>query len=275
MTQAALPRPLGLDHLTVLELPPPALIALAARIGYTCVGLRLYPAYPGGVYYELAPGSAALRALRRQLRDDGVTIYDVEFVTIVADFVPARLTAMLAAAAELGAARLSVCADDPEPSRLTANFAALCDLAGGFGMGVDLEFMAWRRVNSLAAAVAVVTAAGRGNGGVLVDALHLARTGGMPADLAAVPPALLRSAQLCDAPAARPASEAAGIQEARAQRFPPGAGALPLAALLAALPSDARLSAEVPMTNAMTAEQRATLVHRATRALLDRGAPAA
>ena len=48
-------------------------------------------------------------------------------------------------AAALGACRLSVCGDDPEQSRLVANFAGLCDLAAEFGIGVDLECMAWRQ----------------------------------------------------------------------------------------------------------------------------------
>ena len=137
------------------------------------------------------------------MQGEGVSVYDIEFVIIDPDFAATRLTAILESAGELGARRLSVCGDDPDRGRLEANFAKLCDLAAGFGMGVDLECMAWRQVSSFPEAVRVVEAAGRPNGGALVDALHLSRTGGSPSDLKAVPSQRIRSAQLCDAPATR------------------------------------------------------------------------
>jgi hypothetical protein len=50
-------------------------------------------------------------------------------------------------------------------------------------------------------AVRIVEQAQHPAGAVLVDALHLRRSGGSPADLAAVPTRRLPYAQLCDAPA--------------------------------------------------------------------------
>jgi sugar phosphate isomerase/epimerase len=257
--------PLGLAHFTVLEAPPLDLVMLAASTGFAFIGLRL-----GALCYEIAPGSQAMRAIRARLDGEGVRIHDIEVVTIGADFVAARLAPVLAAAGELGARRLSVCGDEPDPARMVASFAELCELASVFGMGVDLECMAWRRVGSLPAAVRVVRAAGRPNGGVLVDALHLARTGGAPDDLRQVPAELIVSAQLCDAPAARPASEEAIIHEARAGRLLPGHGELPLCELLAALPAHAAISVEVPIAGSQPPERRAREIHAATRALLER-----
>jgi len=191
-------------------------------------------------------------------------------VTIDPDFSAARLASMLESARELGAKRLSVCGDDPDRPRLVARFAELCELAAGFGMGVDLECMAWRQVASFPDAVQVVQEAGQPNGGALVDALHLSRTGGSPADLHGVPPPLIRSAQLCDAPAPRPTSNEAIINEARSGRLPPGEGGLPLRELLAALPDHAALSVEVPMGGDAPAELRARRIHEATRRLFER-----
>ena len=174
---------------------------------------------------------------------------------------------MLASAAELGARCLSVCGDNPDPGRKVASFAALCELAAGFGMGVDLECMAWREVASFPAAVRVVEAAGRPNGGALVDAIHLLRTGGSPADLAGVPPQYIRSAQLCDAPSRRPATNEAIIQEARSGRLPPGNGELPLRELLAALPQDSAIGVEVPMDGSIPAALRVQRIFDVTRQL--------
>jgi sugar phosphate isomerase/epimerase len=260
--------PLGLAHFTVLEVPPPELVDLAFKIGYGAIGLRLYPAFAGSPFYQLRSGSASSRELRRRMDDTGIRIYDVEFVAIDEDFSPAALTGILEDASALGAQRLSVCGDDPDRSRLIARFGELCDIAARFGMGVDLECMAWRRVASFPDALSVVTAAACENGGVLVDALHLSRTGGTPRDLRAAAAGLIRSAQLCDAVAERPPSEEAIIKEARSGRLPPGRGALPLHDLLAELPDGTVLSVEVPMDGSAPPERHARDNFEAARSLI-------
>jgi sugar phosphate isomerase/epimerase len=261
--------PLGLAHLTVLDVPPLALVTLAATTGFAFIGLRLYRAFPGSPFYEIPLGSRDMREMRRCLDGRGVRVYDIEFVTIAEGFVPSRLASMLESASELGAQRLSVCGDDPDRARFVSNFADLCDLAASFGMGVDLECMAWRRVSSFPQAVQVVKESGKPNAAALVDALHLARTGGLPRDLRGVSPRLIRSAQLCDAPADGPVSEDAAIEEARSRRLPPGSGALPLRDLLAELPADTALSLEVPMEGAAPPELRARRIYDATQRLFE------
>lgn len=266
---------LGLAHFTVLDVPPPALVDLAATTGYRTIGLRLYPAFPGAPFYEIPTGTAAMREMRGRLDATDIRVHDIEFVTVDADFVPARLAPLLSSAAELGARRVSVCGDDPDRARLIARFAELCALAAEVGMGVDLECMAWRQVSSLGAAVDVVRTAGMANGGVLVDALHLSRTGGHPADLDKVPAGMIVSAQLCDAPAVSPPTTAAIIHEARSGRLPPGAGELPLDELLARLPDGTVLSVEVPMGGAGAPDERARQLFRAARDLLEASAASA
>lgn len=254
-----LPR-LGLAHLTALEVPPLDLVGIAARAGFGLIGLRLHPAHPGGVAYALPPGSAALAEMRRRLDGEGVGVHDIEFVTIGPDFVAAAVVPVLEQAAALGAARISACGDDPDPARQAASFAALCEAAAGFGLGVDLEWMGWRPVATLADALRTVRDAAWPNGAILVDALHLARNGATPADLRGVDPALIRSVQICDAGPTPPATREAIINEARGGRLLPGTGALPLRDLLAALGEHAVLSCEVPMANPPPPEERARQV---------------
>jgi sugar phosphate isomerase/epimerase len=260
---------LGIAHFTLLEVPSLELASLAARAGFAFIGLRLHPAFPGAHYYEIPQGSQAMREMRCRLSEEGVKVHDIEFVTLDAEFQAESVSAMLESASELGAKRLSVCGDDPDRSRQVASLATLCDLAAGFGMGVDLECMARRQVASSPDAVQVVVAAGRPNGGVLVDALHLSWTGGSPDDLASVPTRLIRSAQLCDAPAERPITTEAIIQEARSGRLPPGMNALPLCDLLHKLPDDAALSVEVPMGGTAPPDLRAERIFSATQELLE------
>jgi sugar phosphate isomerase/epimerase len=238
---------IGVAHLNALELPPEALIPAVARAGYRATGLRINPVSAGGICYPLPPGSDALRQVRTLLRSEGVRVNEVEFIQITPDIDIHAYTHMLETGAELGATCLTVAGEDPDFARMTANFAALCDLAAPFGIRVDIEFMVWRVVATVQQATKLVSDAGRPNGGVLMDSLHLARSGGVPADMRATPASMVRAAQICDGPAASPPNVDAIIAEARENRLPPGEGELPLIDFLRALPPGTAISAEVPM----------------------------
>jgi sugar phosphate isomerase/epimerase len=260
-------QPLGIAHFTVIDVPPLELARLAAKIGYGAIGLRLHPAFPGAPFYELPSGSGSSREMQSCLRDEGIGVYDIEFVVIGTDFSPVLLKATLESANALGAKRLSVCGDDADWSRLVENFSALCDLAAQFGMGVDLECMPWRSVSSIPLALRLVQASGRPNGGVLIDALHLSRSGGSPQTVSVVPPHLIQSAQICDARAKRPRTNDEIILEARSQRLLPGEGTLPLREMIAVLPDHTVLSVEVP-NSGLDAEDHARRVYDAAQRTL-------
>ncbi|WP_199090195.1 TIM barrel protein [Bosea sp. ASV33] len=261
--------PLGIAHFSCIEVPPLEFVRLSGEIGYAAVGLRLHPAFQSAPFYTLRPGSAEMRSVKVALQQAGIAVYDIEFVVIDEAFSASELLPVLESAGELGARRLSVCGDDPDRSRFAANLTALAELAAEFGMAVDLEIMPWRRIGTLAAAADAVEATRRTNISVLIDALHLSRSGAVPADLRSVSKELVRSVQLCDAVAERPSDNAALVAEARGGRLFPGQGALPLQDLLRAVPSDATLSVEVPNTG-LPAERHAKALFDATIALFGR-----
>lgn len=261
--------PLGIAHFSCIDVPPIEFVRLAGEIGYAAVGLRLHPAFPGAPFYTLRPGSAEMRSVKMVLQQAGIAVYDIEFVVIDEAFSACELLPVLESAGELGARRLSVCGDDPDKGRFIDNLTVLAALAGEFGMAVDLEIMPWRRIGALATAVEAADATGRANVGVLIDALHLSRSGAIPADLKSVSKGLIQSVQLCDAVAERPADDAALVAEARGGRLLPGEGALPLRELLTMAPSNARLSVEVPNAG-LPAERHAKALFDATIALFGR-----
>lgn len=75
----------------------------------------------------------------------------------------------------------------PDWCRAVEHFAALCDEAKRYGMRMALEFMRWRSVRTIQEAAQFVADAGKDNGGILLDTLHLSRSGGSPAAATSIP----------------------------------------------------------------------------------------
>lgn len=262
----------SLATLTVLELSPPDMVEVAARAGYSHVGLRLIPATADEQHFPLVADRALLNQTLARLRDTGVRVLDAEILrlkpeTCVSDFAP-----VLAVSAELGASELLVAGNDPDEARLTERFAELCELAEPFGLHPHLEFMPWTDARDLNQAARIVEAAGSDNGGVLVDAFHFDRSGSSLEDLAKVAPKRLRYMQLCDVAGPRPDDMDEILRQARNERRFPGEGDCDLLALLRAMPANIPLSLEIPTRNLMeqgiSALDRARMALEATRRVL-------
>jgi sugar phosphate isomerase/epimerase len=178
---------------------------------------------------------------------------------------------MLDIAAAVGADHLLVVSRDPDRGRTIAGYAELCEHGASVGVRPVLEFMRFMTVRTLPEAVEVVSAAAHPLGGVLVDALHLSRCGLGPADVAALDPALLPYAQLCDAVGAVPPEDQL-VREALDERLLPGQGQLPLTALIEAFGDDVSFSMELRSAALREAYpdpvERARVVAAASRSML-------
>jgi len=132
-----------------------------------------------------------------------------------------------------------------------------------------LEFIPFCQTRTVADALRVVRAADQPNAGILVDALHVVRSGASVDDLRNLDSGMLDYWQLCDAALDRPADGDLRT-EARARRFYPGEGQLPLASMLAAMPRDSAISVEAPCQQyaELSWEQRGRLCGEATRGIL-------
>jgi sugar phosphate isomerase/epimerase len=262
----------SLASLTVLELSPPDMVEVAARSGYSHVGLRLVPATPQEHHFSLVADEGLRRQTVARLRDTGIRVLDVEILRLKPDTVVAEFEKVLAVGAEFGASELLVAGNDCDEQRMTDNFARLCDLAAPYGLHPHLEFMPWTDACNLEQAVRIVEHAGRENGGVLVDAFHFDRSESRLEDLARVAPSRLRYAQLCDVAGPRPADMAEILRQARNERRFPGDGDCDLSGLLRCLPAGIALSLEIPtvqlLEQGVSALDRAQLALDKTRALL-------
>jgi sugar phosphate isomerase/epimerase len=234
-------RLLSLAAGTVLDVDPAQAVEVAARAGFDAVGIWFDP-------QSWTP--ARSKAVADRLGSTGLVALDIEPVILGRGADPGE--AVVDAAAEVGAQHVLVAGGPAEPAEVADRFAALCDRAAAAGTGVVLEFLPMFRVGRLDAAVQIVTEAARPNGGVLIDTLHLARSGGHPADLRRVPRHLLPYLQVADATERAPETIDALRQEALYGRLLPGDGALPLAQTLAELP-DVPLSFELRSQALMSA----------------------
>lgn len=238
--------PLVLANMTIGDVGPIELIDAAAAGGFDAITLRIVAPSPQHAMVPVIGNEALLRQIEARLGETGVMVQDIGGVwfapdTDVKSFLPALETGR-----RLGARNFMMGANDPDEARVTDNLALFCELAQPFGIKAMVEFIPYNHTRSLVDACRIVSAAGAGRAGVVVDALHLDRSGSAPADVALVDPALIAYCQICDAVAERPAL-ADLPAEARAGRLYPGLGVLPLYALLDAIPPGTPIGVEAPM----------------------------
>ena len=249
--------PIGIAHLTLLRLSPPELVATAAGAGYDFVGIRVKAVTEGEHQYPMHPGSPMSRETLRRLEDTGLTVRDIEFLTLRPDTGPDDWMPALEAGAALGASTFSVVGVDPDRTRLTATLARLTADAAAYGIRPTLEPISYQPVSRVADAAAIARAVGAA---LLLDALHIQRGGSSIDDVRGLEPSLVPCLQICDGPLITPESLELPAQlplgmtadgsvlqvEARALREVPGEGEFPLTELLAAVPPDTPISVEVP-----------------------------
>lgn len=263
---------LSLAFLTTLEAGPVETVRIAAATGYGLVGLRILPAaLSGEPDYPLLTSDSLLAEMRAVLADTGVGVADVEIVRLKPDNDWDLYSRFCERCEALGARHVLVAGDDPEEGRLAENFARFCDLAATHRLTADLEFMPWTAVPNLSVALRVVEAAGRANGGVLVDALHFDRSDTTLDQVAALPPGRVNYVQFCDGAVPYDPSDEALIHVARAERLFPGEGGIDLVGLARAIPDDVVISVEVPrrtLAGKIDALGRAGMANAATRAIL-------
>ena len=236
----------SLAHLTVMALPPPAMIYVAARAGYDCVSLRTMCMHLAGEPdYGLALNAELRTQTRRALESTGVRLHDVEVARVHDNVDPAGFLPELEVAAELGARAVLSSIWSSDRTLAIDRFGEICDLAKPLGLTVDLEAVPIAAVHDLAGALDVLRSVARDNAGLMVDTHHFHRARDDPAALDAVPRHWFHFAQICDAPAAIPTDRDEMTHVMREARLYLGEGGIDVAAILRHLP-DVPYSIELP-----------------------------
>jgi sugar phosphate isomerase/epimerase len=239
---------LGIEFLSVFNLPPVSYVELAAVLGAPNISIGLISTpfcnphgYPP---WSLRDDAALRRELQAALRGRGVSISLGEGFSIRENIDVRDRAADLALMCELGVRRINAVSLDPDRARSFDQFALLAEMAAAAGVETTVEFGPGMTIADLPTALALVRHVGRADFRLLIDTMHLVRSGGSAADLAALDPALIGYVQLCDAPLR--SRHPTYMEEAMFERMTPATGELPLRDIVAALPRDVIVSLEVP-----------------------------
>lgn len=246
MTTAGIDR-LGIGMLSVFGLPPVELVNLAADLGcrFVSAALQGMPLVPLGYpRFSLTDDAGLRQAVLAAMDDRGVRISLGDGFLVLPGADVRAFRADLDVLAELGVPRINVVSLDPDVPRSFDQFAALTDLAAQLGIQTLVEPVPGLTVGDLPTALAAVDHVARPDFRLLIDTMHVVRSGSSAADLAAIDPTGIGYAQLNDT-ALRPRTENY-MEEAMFERMVPGEGELPLRDILSVLPPDIVIELEVP-----------------------------
>jgi sugar phosphate isomerase/epimerase len=258
---------LGLDLMSAFGLPPVEYVHLAADLGcsHVTTGFTPLPWNPCGFgAWSLRDDRELRRALLAALRERNVAISVAAGFSLKRDADVRDLAADMDLAAELGARQVGTVGMDPDIARAHDQLAVLTEMACARGMQVVLDYAPHQAINTLAGACEALRHTGSADALLSLDAMHVFRAGGAIADVAALDPALIGYAQLCDVP--RRALQDDYGREASFERLVPGEGELPLAEFVAVLPRTVLIGVEVPNRAAVLAEGLAGFLGRAVAA---------
>lgn len=242
---------LGIENISVFGLPPVEFVELAAALGCKHISTGL-SSFDFGIHdyapFSLRDDAQLRRDLMAAMRDTDVSISLGEGLTIRPGLNVKDYTGDLDLFHELGVTRINTVSMDPDLTRTFDAFAELAEMAAERGMVTTTELSPGLTVANLATALEAVRHVNRPDFRLLIDTMHLGRTGSGPQDIAKLDPILIDYIQVSDAPL-KPRFETY-FEEAMFERMVPGEGELGLRELFAVLPADRVYAIEVPLRTA-------------------------
>lgn len=269
---------LGIENISVLGLPPVDFVNLAADLScqHISTGLTSF-AFGVGDYapFSLRDDAGLRREFAAALHDRGISISLGEGFTIREGVDAASYAGDLDLFAELGTERINTVSMDPDFNRTCDQFSILAEMATDRSLRITAEIAPGLTIGNLPTALAALRQIGRPEFRLLIDTMHVIRSGATLADIAELDPKLIDYIQVSDA--TRQPRFATYHEEAMFERMVPGEGELGLRELLTVLPQDRVYAIEVPQRSAALAgigpHERLSRCVEATRRLLGEAHP--
>ena len=187
---------LGIEPISVFGMPPVPYIELAADLGlrYIAIMLTAMPNSYGYPPFSLRDDRELRRQTLAALHDREVSIALGEGMVVREDTDMRDLATDIAVMGELGAHRVNTMSFDPDRNRTIDRFGAVAELAAAAGMETTFEFGPTKPVGrTLPEGVEIIRAVGRQDFRLLIDTMHLVRSGSGAEDVAALDPQLDRA----------------------------------------------------------------------------------
>jgi sugar phosphate isomerase/epimerase len=240
MPQVQNQRLISLAAGVVQEFAPEDVVYAAAKAGFNAVG----------IWCELDSWTdERTDKVKTALADAGITALDIEVVWFQPGEPIDTHDRIVHIAEAIGAKNILCVSSETDIEQTKKRFRHLCQLVEGSDMRVVLEFLAITEVNTLAKALEVLKDVAHPAGGILVDTLHLKRTGSTVESLSVLAqqqPALLPYLQLCDGSATLKDDSYDGVlEDALYLRNLLGEGELPLKEILQCFDAKLPLSLEI------------------------------
>jgi sugar phosphate isomerase/epimerase len=242
-------RPLGLHQLSVMDISPLELIEVAAQCGYERVSLFTNaPVVP----IEGQEGKFAFPTVTPEMKGEvqsrlaahGLDVVSAEFFLMRPDVDLESYRSGLALGRELGAKNAMTHIFEADPTLATDILGRFSRIAAEEDLRVSIEFCQMTPgCKTIHAAKAFVDAVGAPNLGFGICPMHLVRSGGTAADIAALDPAILYYGQINDGHGLHVAE--AYFEEVHDRQLP-GNGDFPLHDILSALPANAPIEFKCP-----------------------------
>ena len=150
-----------------------------------------------GVWFDQESWSSTTsREVKRRIDDTGVEAVDMEVIRLGRSIDTGK--ALIEAACEVGAKNILVVSSLHSSKETAEQLSHLCSLAKAGDLTICLEFMKFTSVKSLSDALDVVKLVDAPNVGILLDLLHVVRSGTTFKEIKACDPNLFPYAQWCD-----------------------------------------------------------------------------
>ena len=150
-----------------------------------------------GVWFDQESWSPTTsREVKKRIDHWGIEAVDMEVIRLGKNFEKGK--ALIEAACEVGAKNILVVSSLHSSEETADQLSHLCSLAKAGDITICLEFMKFTSVKSLSDALEVVKLVDAPNVGILLDLLHVVRSGTTFKEIEACDPNLFPYAQWCD-----------------------------------------------------------------------------
>ena len=150
-----------------------------------------------GVWFDKDSWSSTTsREVKKRIDDSGIEAVDMEVIRLGKSIDKGK--ALVEAACEIGAKNILVVSSLHSSIETADQLSYLCSLAEAGNITICLEFMKFTSVKSLSDALEIIKLIDAHNIGILLDLLHVVRSGTTMSEIAACDPNLFPYVQWCD-----------------------------------------------------------------------------